>query len=48
LTVRAKETGRVDYNLAKQIDEVWGHHAALVFIEKMGTSKNCASGPLKA
>jgi len=34
LTVRAKDAGRVDCNLAKQIDEEWGHYATLVFIEK--------------
>jgi len=26
----------------------WGHHATLVYIEKMGPSKDCASRPLKA
>ena len=26
---------------------LWGHHATLVCSEKMGPSKNCASGPLK-
>ena len=36
MTVRAKETGRVDYNLAKQIDEEWGQYATLFFMEKIG------------
>jgi len=46
VTVRAKETGRVDYNLAKQIDEEWGHYATLVFIEKIGAvEKLCLRAP---
>jgi len=46
VTVRAKETGGVDYNLAKQIDEEWGHYATLVFIEKIGAlDKLCLEAP---
>ena len=46
MTVRAKDTGRVDYNLAKQIDEEWGHYATLVFIEKIGAvEKLCLRAP---
>ena len=47
MTVRAKETGRVDYNLAKQIDEEWGHYVTLVFIEKIGAlEKMCLRAPI--
>ena len=45
LTVRSKETDRVDYNLAKQIDEEWGNHATLFFIEKVGPRKIAPQGP---
>jgi len=48
LTVWVKETGRVDYNLAKQIDEEWGHYATLVFIENMGTLEKLCLRALKA
>ena len=46
VTVRGKETGSVEYNLAKQIDEEWGYYATLVFIEKMGAlEKLCHRAP---